>query len=198
MLAEEATGRDLPQKQVFSTYGDKVLSVPRRGDKVQIEPCSHEEADTRLVLHLLDAAHAVHEKIRIRTYDTDVVVVILSKLAIIPMAREVWISFAVGKHCRYIAAHTIAATLGPTKAPALAVLHAFTGSDTTSFFAGIGKGQHGKLGMFFPDVTDAFSLLADAPPGIIDSTYEVLEKYVVLHLQQLLLLLLLLLTLLQL
>jgi len=36
------------------------------------------------------------------------------------------------------------------------------------------------LGCFFPDVTDTFSLLADAPPSIIDSTYEVLEKYVVL------------------
>ena len=83
-----------------------------RGDKVQIEPCSHEEADTRLVLHLLDAAHASHEKIMIRTCYTDVVVIILSKLASIPMAREVWISFGVGKHHRYIAAHTIAATLG--------------------------------------------------------------------------------------
>ena len=120
MLAEEATGRDLPQKQVFSTYCDKVLSAPRRGDKVQIELCSHEEADTRLVLHLLDAAHAGHEKIMIRTCNTGVVVIILSKLASIPMAREVWISFGVGKHHRYIAAHTIAATLGPTKAPALA------------------------------------------------------------------------------
>ena len=40
------------------------------------------------------------------------------------------------------------------------------------------KGQHRKL--VFPDVTDTFSLLADAPPSIIDSTYEVLEKYVVL------------------
>ena len=120
-----------------------MLSAPRRGDKVQIEPRSHEEADTRLVFHLLDAAlhddDAGHEKIMIRTCDTDVVVIILSKLASIPMAREVWISSGVGKHHMYIAAHTIAATLGPTKAPALAVFHAFTGSDTTSFFAGIGK-----------------------------------------------------------
>ena len=68
LLAEEATCRDLPQKQVFSTYGDKVLSAPR-----------------------------------------------------------------------YIVAHTIVATLGPTKAPALTVFHAFTENDTTSFFAGIGK-----------------------------------------------------------
>ncbi|WAQ99045.1 hypothetical protein MAR_023418 [Mya arenaria] len=29
LLAEEATGRDIPDKQVFSTYGDKLLSTPR-------------------------------------------------------------------------------------------------------------------------------------------------------------------------
>ena len=96
------------------------------------------------------------------------------------MTREVWISFGVRKHHRYIAAHTIAATLGPNKAPALTVFHAFTGSDTTSFFAGIGKRTAWKTWDVFPDVTGAFSLLADAPPIIIDSTYEVLEKYVVL------------------
>ena len=179
LLAEEATSRDLPEKQVISTYGDKVLSAPRR-DNVQIEPCMHEEADTRLVLHMLDAANAGHEKIMIRTCDTDVVVIILSKLACIQMAHEVWISFGVGKHHRYIAAHTIAASLGPSKAPALAVFHAFTGSDTTSFFAGIGKRTAWKTWDVFPDVTDAFSLLALAPSSILDSTFQVLEKYVVL------------------
>ena len=91
LLAESATGRDFPEKPVFSTYGDKVLSAPRRGDKIQIDPCTHEEADIRLVLHLLDAAHAGHKKIMIRTCDTGVVGIILSKLASIPMAHEVWL-----------------------------------------------------------------------------------------------------------
>ena len=88
-----------------------------------------------MILHLLDAAHDGHENIMIRTCDTYVVVIFLSKLASIPMAHDVWISFGVGMHHRYIAAHTIAATL----APVLAVFHAFTGSDTTSFFASIVK-----------------------------------------------------------
>jgi len=146
----------------------------------EFEDDSIPRSSTRLVLHLLDAAHAGHEKIMIRTCDTDVVMIILSKLASIPMAREVWISFGVGEYHRYIAAHTIGATLGPTKAPALAVFHAFTGNDTTSFFAGIGKRTAWKTWDVFPDVTDAFSLLANATPSIIDSTYDVLEKYVVL------------------
>ena len=49
---------------------------------------------------------------------------------------------------------------------------------TTSFFAGIGKRTAWKTWDVFPDVTDVFSLLADASPSMIDSTYEVLEKYV--------------------
>jgi hypothetical protein len=60
---------------------------------VQIEQCTHEEADRISVLYLLDVANAVHEKMVIRTCDTDV---ILSKLASISMAFEVWISFGVG------------------------------------------------------------------------------------------------------
>lgn len=63
---------------------------------MQIEPCTHEEADRISVLYLLDVANAVHEKMVIRTCDTDVVLVILSKLASISMAFEVWISFGVG------------------------------------------------------------------------------------------------------
>ena len=38
LLAEEATGRDFPQKQVFSTYGDKVFSAPGEEIKYKLNP----------------------------------------------------------------------------------------------------------------------------------------------------------------
>jgi len=83
-------------------------------------------------------------------------------------------------HHRYIAAHTIAATLCRYKPPSLAVLHAFTGSDTPSFWADIGKRTGWKTWDGFLDVTDAFSLLDDAPSSILDGTFEVQERCVVL------------------
>jgi len=62
---------------------------------VQIEQCTHEEADTRLILHLPDPAHADHEKRMITTCNTDVVGIILFKLANILMTHKVCISFSV-------------------------------------------------------------------------------------------------------
>ena len=52
---------------------------------MQIEPCTHEEAGTRLIRHLLDGTHAGYEKIMIRTFDKS-----------IRIAHKVWISFGVG------------------------------------------------------------------------------------------------------
>lgn len=179
LLAEEVTSTEFQGKEVHSTYGSQVLSTPQREDKGQIEPCSHEEADTRLILHLWDAAHEGHVNVMVKTSDTDVVVLILSKLHNIPVG-EVWISFGVGKHHRYIASHDIAATLGPAKAPAMAMFHAFTGCDTTSFFAGKGKKTAWDTWAVYEDVTDAFLLLADAPSSIPDNTFDLLEKFVVL------------------
>jgi len=64
MLAKEITSTDFQGKEVYSTYDDQVLSSPVRDDKNLIEPCSHEEADTKIVLHLLDVAHEGHNKLK--------------------------------------------------------------------------------------------------------------------------------------
>ena len=147
MLAENVTSNERQHKEIYSTYGTKVLCSPVREDRQAIEPCSHEEADSRIVLHILDAANDGHEKILVRTGDTDVVVIIVSCLQNIPL-KEIWVSFGVGKNHRYIAAHEIAASLGPRKGKALAMFHAFKGCDVTSFFSGKGKKLCGTLGLF--------------------------------------------------
>ena len=47
-------------------------------------------------------------KIMVRTIDTDIVVLMVSKMANID-ANEVWIAFGTGKQFRYLAIHDIAA-----------------------------------------------------------------------------------------
>ena len=47
---------------------------------VDFSECNHEEAETRMVVHVLNAAQKHHQKIAIRTIDTDVVVIMLSQL----------------------------------------------------------------------------------------------------------------------
>ena len=43
-------------------------------DKGMLSPCTHEETDTRVMLHVLHSVHQGFENICIRTVDTDVVV----------------------------------------------------------------------------------------------------------------------------
>ena len=58
--------------------------------------CDHEEADTRLLIHLQDALLNSYAKCLVRTVDTDVVVILVVKLHhLITMCRDVniWVNF---------------------------------------------------------------------------------------------------------
>ena len=109
-----------------------------------IAPCTHEEADTRLMVHILDAASCGHRRIRIRINDTDVVVVPISVAITVP-TNELWITYGSGKNVQNIPAHTIAMLLGPDKASTLPMFHALTGCDTVLFFGGRGKNGLGCI-----------------------------------------------------
>ena len=39
-----------------------------------LAPCNHEEADTRIIVHIADAVSRGYDQIIVRTVDTDVVV----------------------------------------------------------------------------------------------------------------------------
>ena len=59
-------------KEIITTKGQSVICNMSR-DVSRLCPCDHEEADTKIILHLLDAYENFNE-ITIRTVDTDVVV----------------------------------------------------------------------------------------------------------------------------
>ena len=60
-------------KVVLSTTGDKVICNNPEEALHLVSPCNREEADLRLLLHVLDASQKGFNKILIRTVDTDVV-----------------------------------------------------------------------------------------------------------------------------
>ena len=130
---------DQDDKQLVITDGEAVLSKPPLLDLALLAPCSHEEADSRMLLHASHAANHGHHKILIKTVDTDVVVLAVSVAQGLQPEDELWLAFGTGKSFRYLAAHKIAAGLGPEKAQALPMFHALTGCDTVSSFAGHGK-----------------------------------------------------------
>ena len=73
----------------------------------------------------------------IRTIDTDVVVLAVSKMQDIDV-DELWIAFGTGKHFRYLATHDIAAQLGT---------HALTVATPFPSFLAKANEQHGIPGV---------------------------------------------------
>ena len=53
LLAERIAMECVAGKQIISTFGNNVLSSPQREDTSTIEPCNHEEADTRIICWML-------------------------------------------------------------------------------------------------------------------------------------------------
>jgi hypothetical protein len=109
--------------------------------------CTHEEADTRIFLHLEDAVKQGYSKVTVRTVDTDVVVLGVTSAHRLNIT-ELWIAFGTGKHFRFLPAHKIARELGSDRCVAMPMCHAFTGCDTVSYFGGKGIRLHGTRGMY--------------------------------------------------
>lgn len=164
-------------KEIISTVESEVLCNHQRDESV-LSPCTHEEADTRMMLHLKDAVMQGYTKVTIRTVDTDVVVLAVTSASRLE-GNEIWIAFGTGKTFRYIPAHTLAQILGPDRSEALPVFHAITGCDTVSFFAGKGKKTAWDTWNNFNEVTPAFCALASAP-STIEEWVAPLERFVIL------------------
>ena len=139
-------------------------------DLTGLVPCSHEEADIRLFLHVSDAVKKGYRKLLLRTVDTDVVVV-----AMVALNRtkpdELWVAFGTGGHFRFIPIHEVAAAVGPRKSTTLPLFHSLIGCDTVSSFAGIGKKTAWAAWNVYPDVTEAFEELMDMADHISDRTF---------------------------
>ena len=63
-------------KQIVITNGNEVLCIPPQ-DTSSLAPCNHDEADTRMCVHLACAVTKCFNKILLHTVDTDVVVLAL-------------------------------------------------------------------------------------------------------------------------
>ena len=145
-----------------------------------LAPCTHEEADTRLMIHALDASLRGHRRIKIRTNDTDVIVLALSVVSTLPV-DEFWITYGAGKNVRHMPAHVVASSLGPSKASALPMFHALTGSDTVSFFRNHGKKSAWDVWNVFPEIDPSsmrFEGFTRDHHG--EESLAVLERFVVL------------------
>lgn len=116
--------------------GQNVIGTKGRNDMRKISPCSHEEADTCVILRAKDAADEGYQKVLIRTVDSNVIALCICHFSNMEL-QELWVAYGAGKHFYYLSIHDIVSSLGAEVAMAVSMFHAFTGCDTTSMFAGI-------------------------------------------------------------
>ncbi len=122
-------------KVLFATNEEDAVSTMVNADMSNLAPCSQEEADTRLLLHVLDAVQKGSRKLMVRTVDTDVVVLGISKFHQIS-PDELWMAFGTKSNYCYLPIHEIVGSMDPKICTTLPVFHAFTGCDTVSAFGG--------------------------------------------------------------
>ena len=179
-LSEDAACR--PQdygKELYATRGSDVLHSPTGLDVSNLAPCSHEEADTCLILHVADAVLKGHTRVGIRTVDTNVLVLAVASFDKIK-PDELWVIIGTVSYLRCIAVHELVATMDPRCYSSLPIFHALTGCDTVSAFSGRGKKTAWATWKAFPEVTDAFIELESMPSEVSEESMSLLERFVVL------------------
>ena len=86
-------------KHVIGTL-DKGVIFRQPRDREGLASCSHEEADSGMMVHVADAANK-YTPILIRTVDSNVVVLLVYAFGELTSSlNELWVAFDTGNHCR--------------------------------------------------------------------------------------------------
>lgn len=118
-----------PDKAFCVTSGRAVSSF---GSSSIMDCCNHEEADTRMVVHVQHALEQGERSFLVRTVDTDVIVILAGvfyDLLVIQPLTDIWVAFGMGKKYRFYHINNIRKSLGEPKCRALPMFHAYSGCD---------------------------------------------------------------------
>ena len=134
--------------------------------------CDHEEADTKMLVmvkYIVDY-HNI-QRVIISSPDTDVIVISLYQYCTVfnTNLNEFWFKTGTADKRRYIPIHERVSTLGDTICRILPAFHCITGCDTTSSFAGIGKGKSYKVMLSNIDAILNMSEFGDTPDMSLDN-----------------------------
>ena len=161
---------------VVFTLGSEALCSPEQ-DTSGLESCNHEEADTRIFLHMPDGIKRQgSNRVVIHTVDTDVVALSISAVSQRD-ALKLFIAFGTQKNFRYINVNDLAIFLGNEKSKVLPIFHAFTGCDTVSFFAGRDKKSAMDTWSIHESLSAVLSNLAQDPYVQSDDDFAVTGQF---------------------
>ncbi|XP_071963322.1 uncharacterized protein [Antedon mediterranea] len=151
-LVEQQSFTD--NKNVYITKGTSVIS---KGNNMSNS--TQEEADTRIVIHLVHSLEHGARQIMVRTVDTDIIIILIGQFFNLCHRfpeLKLWVAFGTGNHFCYYNINNMCRHLGESMACALPLFHAFSGCDTTSSFFGKSKKSAWKAWKSFPEATEAF------------------------------------------
>ena len=80
------------------TSGESVLSLR---SSLQMGKCNHEEADTRIVVHILHAQKQGSKSVLVRTVDTDVIIILVGQFHCFTRTQplvDVCVAFGMGRN----------------------------------------------------------------------------------------------------
>ena len=125
---------DMGDVIMICAYDDTCISSSNELDLSNLTLCNHEEADTRVFLHVKDMAQQGHTKMVIRTVDTDVLVLAVSLYEQLQEEmEELWVDFGAGKNRKFFPIHETLEHIGKCKPRGFPFFHAFTRCDQVSF-----------------------------------------------------------------
>ena len=171
-------------KEVFVTQGQSVLT---NQNNLGMASCDHEEADTRLIVHIVDALTLTKGRntCLVRTVDTDIVVILVGTFhyfTTLNLNANIWVAFGSRRIFSFLHINTICQNLGREKSLALPFFHSFTGCDNTSSFFRKGKRLAWEAWKRFPNVSTAFVSVVLNPSTQFDAvspTFKLLERFTI-------------------
>jgi len=133
----------LRNREVITSGGfvDRTAAESSHGADVAVLQSSHDEADTRIILHAKHLATEGYERAIISSRDTDVLVLLLHFAE--QLSQEVWFRTGTSKQRKYVPVHDI--HMDDDVRRNLPAYHALTGCDTVSQFCGLGKKTTWKI-----------------------------------------------------
>jgi hypothetical protein len=171
-------------KEVCLTHNNNIVSnVKHRKDFMNSDI---EEADTRILIHIIHALENNFNKIMVRTVDSDILVILLGHFENLRTKCEsikLVLAFGVGKDYVLFNINETFASIGAEVSASLPFFHALSGCDTTSSFHRKGKKAMWNAWKAFSDVTKVFKFIGDNPFSHLDKDawqINTLERFIII------------------
>ena len=189
-LTEKVSVHSFPHgKAVYISHGRGTLTTEgnsaNKCAESTMDRTNHEEADTRITLHVRHAAIQGKRLIEVRTGDSDVVIILMALYHNIKQGtnlQDIWVFFGVGKTTQHLSIATMTEAIGRKRCESLLMFHAITGADTTSGFKSCGKKKAWEALKMVPQVEDLFCQCFRNPydrVSINSSEFQAIEKFIV-------------------